>query len=44
MEAIEVNLNKNKFNRNGHFIWIQAWSHITNMLMNVKAGPSRAGT
>lgn len=43
-EAIEMQLNKNNFNRDCGFILSQAWSPITNMLMNVKAGPSRAGT
>jgi hypothetical protein len=40
-EAIEIYLNKNNFNRDGGFILSQAWSPITNMLMNVRGGPSR---
>lgn len=43
-EANEIHLNKNNFNRDGGFILSQAWSPITNMLMNIRAGPSRAGT
>jgi hypothetical protein len=43
-EAIEVHLNKNNFNRDSGFILSQAWSPVTNMLMNVRGGPSRAGT
>jgi hypothetical protein len=43
-EGIETHLNKNNFNIDGDFILSQAWSPDTNMLMNVKAGPSRAGT
>jgi hypothetical protein len=43
-EAIEIHLNNNNFNRDGVFILSQAWSPITNILMKVKAGPSRAGT
>jgi len=35
--------NKNSFIRDGGCILSQAWSPITNMLMNVKAGPSTAG-
>jgi hypothetical protein len=42
-EAIEIHLNKNNINRDCGFIISQAWSPITNMLMKVKAGPSRAG-
>jgi hypothetical protein len=34
-------LNKNNFNGDRGFILSQAWSPITNMLMNVKPGPSR---
>jgi hypothetical protein len=33
-EAIEIHLNKNTFNRDGGFILSQAWSPITNTLMN----------
>ena len=40
-EATEVNLNKNNFNTDGNFIWSQAWSPITNMLINVKAGQTQ---
>ena len=40
-EAIEINLNKN--NTDCGFIMSQACSTITNMLMKVKAGPSRPG-
>lgn len=43
-EATEIRLNKNNFNRNRDFILSHAWSPITSMLMNVKAGPSRAVT
>jgi hypothetical protein len=43
-EEIEIRLNKNNFNRNGGLILSHAWSLINNMLMNVKPGPSRAGT
>jgi len=43
-EAIEIHLNKNSFNRDGGFVLSQAWSLVTNMIMNVKAGPSGAGT
>jgi len=33
-EAIEIHQNKNSFNRDGGFILSQAWSPITNTLMN----------
>jgi hypothetical protein len=33
-EAIEIYLNKNNFNRDSGFILSQAWSPITNTLMN----------
>jgi hypothetical protein len=33
-EAIEIYLNKSNFNRDGCFILSQAWSLITNTLMN----------
>ena len=33
-EATEIHLNKNTFNRDGGFILSQAWSPITNTLMN----------
>ena len=42
-EAIEIHPNKNNVNRDCGFITSQAWSPTTNMLMKVKAGPSRAG-
>jgi hypothetical protein len=42
-EGIEMHLNKNNFNRDGGFIVSQARSPITNMIMKVKGGPSRAG-
>jgi len=42
--AVEIHLNTNSFNRDGGFILSQAWSPIGNMLMNVKAGLTRAGT
>jgi hypothetical protein len=42
-EEIEVRLKKNNFNRKVGLILSHAWSLITNMLMTVKAGPSRAG-
>ena len=41
---MEIHPNKNNFNKNGGFILSQAWSPVTNMLMNVKARPSGAGT
>jgi hypothetical protein len=34
-EAIEINLNKNTFNRDSGFIMNQAWSPITKLLMKV---------
>jgi hypothetical protein len=40
-EAVEILLNKNSFNRDGGFILSQVWSPITNMLMNIRQGPSR---
>jgi hypothetical protein len=43
-EATEIHLAKSNFNRDTGFILSQACSSITNMLMNVKAGPSTAGT
>jgi hypothetical protein len=43
VKAIEIHLNKNNVNRDRGFIMSQAWSPITNMLMKIKAGPSRAG-
>jgi hypothetical protein len=42
-EAVETLLNKNNFNRDG-FILSQAWSPVTNMFINARAGPSRVGT
>jgi hypothetical protein len=42
-EAVEIHLNKNNIDRDGGFVLSHMWSHITNMLMSVKAGPSRAG-
>ncbi|GFG30771.1 hypothetical protein Cfor_10855 [Coptotermes formosanus] len=43
-EAIEIQLNKNNFNREGCFILSHAYAPVTTMLMNVKGGTSRAGT
>jgi hypothetical protein len=42
--AVEIHLNMNCFNRDGGFILSQAWSPVNNMLMNVKAGLTRAST
>jgi len=35
-EAIEIHLNKNHFNTDGSFMFSQAWSPLTNMLLNSK--------
>lgn len=35
-EAIEIHLNKNNFNIDGSFMFNQAWSTLTNMLLNGK--------
>jgi hypothetical protein len=43
-EAIEIQLNKNNFNRDCGLILSLALSPVINMLMNVRGGPSRAGT
>jgi len=42
--AVEIHLNMNSFNRVGGFMLSQTWSPISNMLMSVKAGLTRAGT
>ena len=41
--AAKIDLNTNSFNRDGGFILSQSWC-ISNMLMNIKAGLTRAGT
>lgn len=40
----EAHLNSNYVNRECGFILSQAWSPVFNVLMNVKSGPSTAGT
>jgi len=42
--AVEIHLNMNSFNRDGGFILSQAWSPISNMLINVEVGLTTAGT
>jgi hypothetical protein len=37
-QQIEMQLNKNKCNRDGGFLLSYASSHITNMIKNIKAG------
>jgi hypothetical protein len=40
--AVEVHLHMNSFNRDCVVILSQAWSPISNVLMNVKAGPNQS--
>jgi len=42
-QAIKMQLKRNNCNRDGGFTLSQAFSHITNMLWNIKAGQSRVG-